>query len=150
MWSSLPSQAPFRDERQRWLDCAHSAVRGEYVSITLSSHSLLVLIDIERAFCAGAWLSVVVLSQASIEATLRQVLTNDYAANAAELFGRVEELHWLRALRNEILHAAEPGTPSQLWKLSSDDLPKCHDALESEAKRAVSLAYRALYMGAEA
>jgi hypothetical protein len=120
------------------------------MAIRLSSHSLLLLIDIELAFCAGAWLAVLVLSQASVEATLRQILTDDYDSSAATLFGKVAELHWLRGLRNEILHVAEPGTPSQIWKLPSDDLPSCHAALEPEAKRAVTLAYRALYVGAEA
>lgn len=120
------------------------------MSIRMSSHSLLLLIDIERAFCAGAWLAVLVLSQASVEATLRQTLTDDYESNAATLFGNVADLHWLRELRNEILHAAEPGTPSKLWKLASDELPACHAELETEAKRAVTLAYRAMYVGAEA
>lgn len=149
MWSSLSSQEPHKDERRRWLDRAHSQIRAEYSAIRLSSHALL-LIDIERAFCAGAWLAVVTLSHASVEATLRQILYEDYDSSAVELFGKVEDLHWLRAIRNEILHASEPGTPSKIWKHSSDDLPACHAALEPEAKRAVELAYRALYVGAEA
>ena len=116
----------------------------------LSSHSLLLLIDIERAFCAGAWLSVIALSQASIEATLRQVVNEDYESSAAKLFGNDAELHWLRDLRNEVLHASEPGTPSKLWKRSSDNIPDCHSALEPEAQRAVVVAYRAMYIGTEA
>jgi hypothetical protein len=109
---------------------------------------LLLQIDIERAFCAGAWLSVIVLSHASVEAMLRQILLNDYKSTSAELSGSIDDLHWLRLLRNEVLHAAEPGTPSQLWKRSSDNIPNCHDALEPEARRAVEIAYKALYLGA--
>jgi hypothetical protein len=150
MWSTLPSQQRFHEDRRSWLDEVHLKVRTHHQKLTLSSHSLLLQIDIERAFCAGAWLSVIVLSQASIEATLRQIVANDYESNSFELFGSVADLHWLRELRNEILHAKEPGTRSQLWKIDGHDVPICHAALEPEAKRAVELAYKALYLGAEA
>jgi hypothetical protein len=112
---------------------------------TFSSHSLLLLIDIELAFCAGAWFAVIVLSHASVEATLRQIEQNDFSSTAAKLFGLDPELKWLRVLRNEVLHAAEPGSPSQLWKDRPEDLIRCHSLLEPEAKRAVALAYKAVY-----
>ena len=150
MWTHLPSPHEHEVARRLWLKNTHSHVRKHYMAMTLSSHSLLLLVDIERSFCAGAWLSVVVLSQASIEATLRQVVKDDYASNAARLFGNERDLHWLRELRNEILHAGEPGTPSKLWKKSSENIPECHHALEPEAQRAVTLAYKAMYVGTEA
>jgi hypothetical protein len=148
MWSSLPSPQPHETERRRWLSEAHLNARKSHPVQRFSSHSLLLLIDIELAFCAGAWLSVIVLSQASIEATLRQIATDDYSSNAAVLFGRDPELHWLRGIRNEVLHAAEPGSRSQLWKLPPENLVHCHAELEPEAKRAVALAYRAVYAAA--
>jgi hypothetical protein len=120
------------------------------MAMKLSSHSLLLLIDIERAFCAGAWLSAIVLSQASIEATIRQVVKEDYESGAARLFGNDPELRWLRELRNEVLHSGEPGTPSKIWMRSSDNIPECHAALEPEARRAVVVAYRAMYVDTEA
>ena len=148
MWSSLPSPHPHELERRRWLAKAHSCARKQSPLQTFSSHSLLLLIDIELAFCAGAWLSVVVLSQASVEATLRQITTEDYKSKAVVLFGADPELQWLRTLRNELLHAAEPGSPSILWKVSPNNLVHCHSALEPEAKRALSLAYKAVYLAA--
>jgi hypothetical protein len=150
MWSSLPSPQPYEAERRRWLSEAHSRARRQYPVQRFSSHSLLLLIDIELAFSAGAWLSVVVLSHASVEATLRQIATDDYSSSAAALFGQDPELHWLRGLRNEVLHAAEPGSSSNIWKLPSDNLVHCHTALEPEAKRAVSMAYKAVYAAAGA
>ena len=148
MWSSLPSPHPHEAERKRWLAEADSQARKKRSLQTFSSHTLLLLIDIELAFCAGAWLSVIVLSQASVEATLRQITTGDYKSKAAAMFGSDSELQWLRTLRNEVIHAAEPGTPSQLWKLAPDSLISCHSALEPEAQRAVTLVYKAAYAAA--
>ena len=150
MWSSLSPQAPHEAARRAWLKQAHESVRRRYTELRLSSHSLLLLIDIERAFCGGAWLSVLVLAQASAEATLRQIVANDYASPAVELFGEDPDLAWLRELRNEIIHAGEPGTSSKLWRLSSNNLPACHEALESDARRAVLLAYKSIYASADA
>jgi hypothetical protein len=148
MWSSLPSPYPHETERRQWLAQARLQARKNHPVQRFSSHSLLLLIDIELAFCAGAWLSVVVLSHASVEATLRQISLEDYSSRAVALFGKDPELHWLRVLRNEVLHAAEPGSPSQLWKLPPENLVHCHSALEPEAKRAISLAYKAVYAAA--
>jgi uncharacterized protein with HEPN domain len=150
MWSSQPSQASHDAERRAWLAQAHESVRAKYTVLKLSTHSLLLLLDVERAFCGGAWLSVIVMSHASIEATYRQVLAEDYKASAASLFGSNPELDWLRELRNEIIHAGEPGTPAKLWKLAPNDVPACHAELEAEARRAVILAYKFFYAAADA
>jgi hypothetical protein len=150
MWLSLPSQAPYEAERRAWLRQAHEAACKQYSELKISSHALLLLIDIERSFCAGAWLSVVVLSQACVEGSIRQVVEEDYSSPASKVFGTDAELTWLRELRNEIIHASKPGTPSKLWKEPPNDLTVCHAALEPEAKRAVKLAYRSAYAGAVA
>ena len=148
MWSSLPSPLPFEAERRRWLSETQARAERRHPVQKFSSHSLLLLIDIELAFCAGAWLSVVVLCQACVEATLRQITTEDYKASAATLFAGNPDLQWLRQIRNEVLHAYEPGTPSDLWKLPSDNIVACHSALQAEAQRAVALAYEAVYVAA--
>lgn len=113
--------------------------------MTVSSHALLLLADIEYAFRAGAWLSVIVLSYASIEATFRQLVYENHTSASIDLLGSDEDLNWLRTLRNEVLHSKEPGTESKLWKLTSDDIPACLAALEPEAKRAIRLAFRVIY-----
>ena len=111
----------------------------------LSTQGLLLLHDIEKAFCAGAWLSVIVLAYAVVDATLRDITTGDYRSKTAELYDSNPELEWLRNLRNQVVHVSTPGTPSTLWKLPPSDLIGCHNALEPEAKRAVALAYRQVY-----
>ena len=150
MWTHLPSPQPYEAERRQWLEKANEKARPKVLDHTFSSHTLLLLIDIELAFCAGAWLSVIVMSTSAIEAMYRQVVVKNYASNAEKLFGDDAELQWLRSIRNEITHAAEPGTPSQIWKMPSDNLVNCHGALEDEAKRAVALAYRVTYLTSSA
>ncbi|MDB5810172.1 MAG: hypothetical protein JWN94_2294 [Betaproteobacteria bacterium] len=113
--------------------------------MTLSTQGLLLLYDIEKAFCAGAWISVIVLSYAVVDATLRDVATGDYYGKAADLYGSNFELEWLRKMRNQIVHVPPPGTPSLLWKQQPSNFPACHEALEPEAQRAVTLAYRQVY-----
>ena len=146
MWTHLPSPQPYETERRQWLEQTNENARPKRLNHTFSSHTLLLLIDIELAFCAGAWLSVIAMSMSAMEAMHRQVISENYASNAEKLFGDDAELQWLRGIRNEIIHAAEPGTPSQIWKMPSDNLVNCHGALENEAKRAIALTYKVTYM----
>lgn len=146
MWSHIPSSHEHEAERQRWLSNTHREEAHHTFPMTVSSHALLMLVDIEFAFRTGAWVSVIVLSFSCIEATLRQLKTDDYSSNAFELLGDDKDLDWLRTIRNEILHSGEPRSVSKLWKLpSSDDIPACQASLEPEAKRAVRLAFRVIY-----
>lgn len=111
----------------------------------LSTQGLLLLCDIEKAFCAGAWISVIVLAYAVVDATLRDIATGDYKNNAAHLYGSDPDLKWLRNIRNQAVHVSPPGTPSVLWKLPPSNLAACQEALESEARRAVVIAYRQVH-----
>jgi hypothetical protein len=145
MWSHIPSSQEHEAERQRWLSNTYREEEHRTFPMTVSSHALLMLVDIEFAFRAGAWLSVIVLSFASVEATLRQVKTVDHSSPAIELAGNDPDLTWLRTIRNEILHSKEPGTTSLMWKLPSDEIPACQASLEAEAKRAVRLAFKVIF-----
>jgi hypothetical protein len=131
-------------ERDRWFSSTFSECRPKRYE-PVSTSALLLEIDIRFAFCAGAWLSVIVLTAAAIEAQFRQVYTDNYESKALELYGSRGDLHWLRELRNEILHASKPGSQSNLWKQSTTDLHACQASMEPEAKRAVSIMFRTIY-----
>ena len=111
----------------------------------ISSHALMLEIDLRLAYCAGAWLSVIALACAAVEAQARQVTANDYSSPARDLFADNPDLQWLRTLRNELMHAGEPGTASQLWKVGGCDIGANQRALEAEATRAVEVTFRAIY-----
>ncbi len=111
----------------------------------ISSSALLLEADIRIAFRAGAWLAVIALAAAAVEAQFRHVFTEDYESKASRLYGSDPELQWLREIRNEILHVSAPGTTSMLWKVASADLRSNHEALEPEARRAVTAMFRTVY-----
>jgi hypothetical protein len=131
-------------ERDRWFLSTFTEYRPKRYE-PVSTSALLLEVDIRLAFCAGAWLSVIVLAAAAIEAQFRQVYTDDYDSKTFDLYGPNGDLHWLRELRNEILHASKPGTKSRLWKQPTNNLRACQAAMEPEAKRAVSMMFRTIY-----
>ena len=138
------------EERNLWFSRAFQECRPKRHSQPISTSALLLEVDIRTAFCAGAWLSVIVLAAAAIEAQFRHVYTEDYEGKAVALYGTNTDLHWLRELRNEILHVSKPGSKSRLWKLAPNDLYACHQALEPEAMRAVSIMFSSVYGASDA
>jgi hypothetical protein len=133
------------DERRRWMDETFDANKKERSERLLSSHALLLEIDIGHAFCAGAWISTIVLACAAIEAKVRQIDAEDYESKLGALLRWNSELRWLTDVRNEIMHAGEPGTKSKIWKANPNNLSACHAALESDARRAITVMFKTLY-----
>lgn len=140
-----PSVSDVQQQRNLRFSKSFSSAQPVRSGLTISSHALLLEIDLRIAYCAGAWLSVIVLSQAAIEAQERQVTQGNYKANAKELFSADPDLKWLRGLRNELVHAAEPGTPSQVWKVPATDFGLAQQSLEGEATRALEVMFRTIY-----
>ena len=132
-------------ERRNWMYAAFDANKKERSERLLSSHSLLLEIDIGNAFSAGAWISTIVLACAAIEAKVRQIDTENYESKLAALLKWNSELRWLTDVRNEIMHAGKPGTKSKIWKENPNDLSACHAALESDARRAITVMFKTLY-----
>ena len=91
-----------------------NANKRERAERLLSSHALLLEIDIGKAFAAGAWVSTIVLACAAIEAKVRQIDTENYEAKLSALLKWNGELRWLMDIRNEIMHSGEPGTKSKI------------------------------------
>jgi hypothetical protein len=131
------AMSDIRTIRQRWLANARTRYGAPHSLLHLSTHGLLLQRDIERAFVGGAWAAVVILAQAVIEATMRDLITGDYDARAASLFEGSPRLDRIRLLRNDLLHPQPPGAPSRVWGIDGGDIVANHDALETEAKHAV-------------
>ena len=138
--ANVPESNLHRERNPRFSRTFSSAQPVHY-GRPISNHALLLEIELRIASCAGAWLSVIVLAQAAIEAQVRQVTQGDYKATAQELFAADPDLNWLRALRNDLVHAAEPGTPSQVWKVQATDFGLAQQALEGEATRALEVMF---------
>jgi hypothetical protein len=134
-----------RQGREKWFGETHESERARYTSLPLSTHGLLLQYDIQRAFGAGAWLSVITIAQAVIEATIRDIGTKDYETKAKKIFAGNAALERIRDLRNEILHPLEPGSPSKVWTVPGGDYHACHASLEADAKVAVQQMFRTIY-----
>lgn len=131
--------------RRLWMSQAFSEnLKGSGARI-LSSHALLLEIDIGYAFSAGAWISTIVLACAAVEAKIRQVDKENYVDRLRVLIEEDEELKWLIEIRNEIMHSREPGSKSKFWKANPNDLGECHAVLETDARRAISVMFKSLY-----
>jgi hypothetical protein len=145
MADPTPDQQDVQGDRNRRFSMAAISAGPLKNGQVISSHALLLEVDLRLAYCAGAWLSVIVLACAAIEAQARQVTASDYSSPARDLFANNPELQCLRVLRNELVHAAAPGTVSQVWRVGGGDIGANQRALEAEATKAVELMFQAIY-----
>jgi hypothetical protein len=133
------------NERYDWLRETEETEAGAWGSVFLSSQGTLLSYDIEIAFCAGAWLSVIVLAHAAIDATIRDTESGDYESISRKVFGEDEDLQWLRRLRNQIVHVSAPDSPKALPEEAENDVAAYQESLEPYARRAVTLMFRTVY-----
>jgi len=133
------------DERYDWLRQTEEQEAGVWGSILLSPQGTLITYDLEIAFCAGAWVSVIVLAHAAIDATIRDTDVGDYKSNSKEIFGNDNDLQWLRKLRNRLVHVSDPERKDALPEILLDDIASFQESLENDARRAMSLVYRSIY-----
>lgn len=110
----------------------------------VSEQACALVADLQCAFCAGAWIAVVVLAAAVIDAHLHDA--EGFAGNAKRVIdesGSDPKLHNLRKRRNALIHSnlGNPGiTVDQQWS----ERPR----LEDDARLAVKLVFRVLYASA--
>jgi hypothetical protein len=107
----------------------------------LSEQACAVAVDLQCAFCAGAWIAVVVLAAAAIDAHLHDAegFTGN-AKRAIDEAGADLQLHTLRKRRNALIHSdldSPAITVDQQW---SERV-----RLEEDARLAVELAFRVFY-----
>ncbi len=95
------------------------------------------------AFCAGAWAAVLIIAHAVADAWLRDTEIGDYKSNSFKLFGEDEDLHWLRKKRNQLVHVRENQTTFDEAEMHM--IEGSFESLESEARRAVRIAFRVMY-----
>lgn len=128
------------NERQAWFQRRLDDSYGD-TPPAIGEQAEALLIDLQLAFCAGAWVAVVILAQTVLDADMA-----DRAAAAMQggdglvlneiRFGR--DYVWLRNRRNDLVH--EEGRTA----LTMRDQTQHRAHLESEARRAVELLFKAL------
>lgn len=107
----------------------------------LSEQACAVVADLQCAFCAGAWIAVVVLAAAAIDAHLHgaEGLTGN-AKRVIDEAGADPQLHMLRKRRNALIHS-DPDSPA----ITVDQQWSERGKLEDDARHAVDLVFRVFY-----
>jgi hypothetical protein len=132
-------------DRYDWLRETEEREAGVWGSILISPQGTLLSYDLEIAFCAGAWVSVIVLAHAAIDATIRDTELGDYGSNSKKIFGNDHDLQWLRIIRNRLVHVSAPDREVVLSEEILDDVAAFQESLEPDARRAISLVFRSIY-----
>ena len=102
------------------------------------------MMDLQVVFCAGAWVSVIILSMAIIDAQLREVEIPGFQGITKKLIkesGLTDELGWLRVRRNKLLHL-NPDNP----EITVNDQWAKREEMEIEAQRAIKLVVMVLFL----
>ena len=127
-------------ERYEWLRTVEEQTQNPLGSYLMSSQAAFVSYDLEIAFCAGAWVSVIILAHAVIDATIRDTESGDYRSSSKTIFDGDPDLEWLRKRRNSLVHVREDYDPSDF-----DAIDGYHMSLENDARRAMVLVFRTFY-----
>lgn len=145
-----PDACPDRDawgKRRHWFDEAGKAAEGLGEIWDTSEQVEALFVDVKIAFCAGAWLAVIILAAAVVDTHLREYqVPEGFVGNAARLLDAAHAdpaLHGLRQRRNALMHLDDRQAPAVTINDRWDKRPE----LEGEAREAVHLMFRALCMG---
>jgi len=130
------------EERREWFENLlneHESVGSYFVS----EQACALIAEAQSCFCAGAWISVIILAFAVIDAQLRETEVPYFKGNSKELInilGFDERFQRLRKRRNKIIHLNidNPAiTVDQQWGNRKE--------LEEEAREAIKLMIEAFY-----
>jgi hypothetical protein len=128
------------EERRDWFE-QKAKLPGEGGGYLLSEQACALTADLQCVFCAGAWIAVIVLAAAAIDAHLHD--SEGFSGNAKRAIdaaGADPHLHNLRKRRNTLIHAG-PDRPA----VTVDQQWAERVRLEGDARLAVELVFRVFY-----
>jgi hypothetical protein len=126
--------------RRDWFERLAEPENGGYL---LGEPSTALLSDVQSAFCAGAWIAVVILAAAAIDGHLREVEFPDAKGNAQKLIdqsGGDSRLHSLRKRRNALVHVNPASFAITVEQQYTD-----RNQLEQDARSAVRVMFEVIY-----
>ncbi|GJL78658.1 MAG: hypothetical protein NPINA01_16470 [Nitrospinaceae bacterium] len=130
------------DLRREWFE-ALLFKHEERGSFLVSEQACALIAEVQSCFCAGAWVSVIILAFTVVEAQLRETEVPDFKGNSKQLLetlGFDEKFQQLRIRRNRLIHLdlENPAiTVDQQWK--------DRDKLKKEAEEAIQLMLEAFF-----
>lgn len=130
-WLELPSKESW-EARRLWFESIGDSFVNEHASYGLSDQACALVGEVQVAFCAGAWVTALVMAIAVVESHIGEFRYSDLTDNPA--------LQNLRKRRNSIVHFQEkhPG-------ISLDQQWLNRTQLETEAKEAIRMMFEVFY-----
>jgi hypothetical protein len=125
------------DERRGWFE-AREAACARAGAPAPSEQACALMIDLQAAFCAGAFSAAIVLAAAIVDAQAPPGSPREADVSGLDR----KTLRWLRGLRNRLVHE-DPANPA----IVIEDHWMRRDIWERQARRAVEAAFAALYPG---
>lgn len=140
-------EAPDRQEweaRRTWFE-AQFDIEERGGAYAMGEQASALLIDLQAVFSAGAYISVIILGCAIIDAHLREVeADNRFEGGMQAAFSEltsVPDLDWLRRRRNSLVHfRAQAGAA-----ITVDDHWLQRSAHEADARRTIELVSKVLF-----
>ena len=142
-WLEYPGKELW-ETRRRWFEEIGESYEGRGTYI-VSDQACALIGEVQTAFCAGAWVAVIVLAMAVIDAQLRETEVPGFTGNTRQLLIAADanpDLQRLRERRNVITHI-DPENPA----LTVDQQWANRTELEQEARQAIKLMFEAFYIG---
>ncbi len=132
------------ESRRQWFEATENQEMGEG-SYLVSEQACALSADVQAAFCAGAWVAVIVLAMAVTDAALRETELPGHTGSTKDLLddaGANPNLQQLRRRRNALVHV-NPDHPA----ITVDQKWSDRRQLESEAREAIQLMFEAFFIG---
>ncbi len=134
---SIKSWQQRRDWIDRKLEAAEVGVHDT------CDHSVALFFDMAIAYCAGAWISVIIMSVSVIDAHLREVEAMDDKIGTAKLLNKYytgDNINWLRKLRNSYVHL---DTDNPVLGMNAHF--ENQEQMEKDATTAIEMTIKALF-----
>ncbi len=132
------------EQRRSWFQSVEEKTHGKG-NYLVSEQACALTSDVQSAFCAGAWVGVIILSMAVVDATLRETEVPGFNGNTKKLIEVANanpRLQAMRERRNAFVHV-DPNNPA----LTVDQQWEERNKLEKEAREAVELMFEAFFIG---
>jgi hypothetical protein len=131
------------EARRNWFERLNDEISGNG-SYLVSEQACALIAEVQSVFCTGAWIAVLILAIAVVDAQLRETEMPEFKGSTKQLLDKInadKDLHTLRIRRNSIVHVdlEHPAiTVDQQWSNRNE--------LELEARKAVKLMLETFYI----
>lgn len=140
--STCPTQLVWESRREKFMGLENVALGDR----PFSNHPQIepLIYELQCAFCAGAWLAVVMLALAMVEVYLHSngVRNRKEWGQFLGPLGLSEKVIWLCSRRNALLHMQNERNPS----IEMEQILYDRNDLYRDAKQAVAIAFKVVFI----